>query len=452
MRISTRVSLFYSLISSLVLIIFGATVYLMSSSHAEFEFRETLKKRVIITENFFLEKESFSEKEFEKIREQFLHALPQETEEVIKLDPDTKPIFVESYTEALKQNLLNNNTYSFEKGEFLGESKKFKIDSKNYLIVVTAVDEVGNLNLSFLFWRIITLILIGIPILLMLSFFIVKRALRPLSTKIKHANSISASNLDQRLKIFNPNDEIGLMAIAFNKLLDRLEQAFDAQKEFISNASHEIKNPLTAVMGAAEITLSNKRTEEEYIDSLKVILAESERLNFTVNNLLQLSKVSANEQGVKLENVDFVDLIKKLKESYNFINPQNQIKLYIEAVSNSNQGMVLGNRNLLNTAIVNVLDNACKYSENDVVNVSLIERDIVFLVEIEDNGVGIPPEDLKKITEPFYRSKNSLNIKGSGIGLALCTKIIELHGGNIKFSSIVNQRTTVLIELPKVIF
>ncbi|MFB0925601.1 MAG: histidine kinase dimerization/phospho-acceptor domain-containing protein, partial [Vicingaceae bacterium] len=330
MKISTRLAITFSIISSVIFITFGLTIYVFESNYRKQSFQERLKQRVVITEKIFLEKESFSPIDLEKITNQFLHTLPEETEEVIQIKKNFEPVFKYKYPKKVKSDLSKNNTLEFEYSEIQGESGIFNVKGKEYLIIVTAVDHVGLKNLSFLKNIIIILLLLGIPLISIGSFIIARRALLPISKKIDKANTITATNLHQRLNVHNPNDELGNMAIAFNKLLDRLEESFEAQKAFIRNASHEIRNPLTAIMGEAEVINSRVRTTEEYQKSLTTILSEAETLNLTVNNLLQLSKVNANEESINYHTLQFNDFLIEIKESFDFLNPKNQVSLSLE--------------------------------------------------------------------------------------------------------------------------
>jgi len=426
---------------------FGTTIYLLSSNHREQDFQERLKERVVITEKLFLEKESFGSIELAKITNEFLHTLPEETEEVVQLHSREVPIFKYQYPSSVTERLSSDDFFDFEDAKRQGKGKIFEVDGNNYLIIVTAIDSNGFRNLSFLKKVIILLVLIGLPSIFLLSYLLIYRALLPISKKIAQANKIGASNLHQRLNVENPNDELGKSAIAFNKLLDRLETSFDAQKAFIRNASHEIRNPLTAIMGEAEVAISKSRTNEEYTESMQVILEESEILNSTVNNLLQLSQVSGNEEAIRYEKIDFRKFLYDVKDSFDFVNPNNKIEV---TSSYKDQGlplMIRGNKNLLKTAITNLFDNACKFSSNRKVEVMLTMDDKMLVFTITDIGVGILCNDLDKIISPFYRGKNALKVKGSGIGLSLSSKIIMLHQGQLEIQSKIGTGTKVCVKL-----
>lgn len=448
MKIKTRLALTLSIIASAFFLAFGITVYWLSSNHQKHEFQIRLEERVNITEKIFLEKESFSPAELKKITNQFLHSLPEETEEVVEIKPNKEPSFKYNYPKSVQEELVSNKNLYFEVNDFQGISKIFRVKGKNYLVIVTAIDKVALQNLVFLRNIILLLTVFSIPLIFVGSFAITKRMLLPISKKIEKANTISASNIHQRLKVYNANDELGKLAIAFNNLLNRLEASFESQKAFIRRASHEIRNPVTAIMGEAEITISKSRTSKEYIRSLSTILSEAETLSSSVNNLLELSKVDALDGNIKFEKISFNKLLLEIEESFEFINPLHKIKLHIPIQAKNESIAIMGNRNLLKIAIINLFDNACKFSENKEVNVSLIHEKYRLKLVIIDQGIGILPKDQNKIMEPFYRGNNAMKIKGSGIGLALCSKIIKLHYGRMNIKSEVNLGTEVYIFLP----
>jgi len=446
MRIRTRLSLVFSIIASVLFILFGGSVYYYSSLHRNRDFLNDLRERVEITEKIFLEKESFTEEEFDKIRNQFLHTLPEETEEVVQLDGSGNEKFKYEYPLELQTQLPKNKNLEFKWGNKQGISRLFRVKGKDYLIIVTAMDETGQRYLMDLRKIILSLLIFGIPLIWLSSYLVTRQALMPISKKIEKANSISASNLHQRLEVLNPKDEIGQMAIAFNLLLDRLESSFEAQKAFIRNASHEIRNPLTAILGEAELALSRKRNEDEYKTALKAILYEAEILNQTVSNLLQLSRMQAVDEKIFLESIEMKSFLNEAIKSYTYQNPDHQVKLMFDEWEASMK--VQGNRSLLFVAFSNIIDNACKFSDNQVVEVKVGVRHAEVQISVIDRGVGILKEDLEKVSTPFFRGSNAIGIKGSGIGLSLSVRIIELHGGRLDIESEPGKGTILTISLP----
>jgi signal transduction histidine kinase len=164
---------------------------------------------------------------------------------------------------------------------------------------------------------------------------------------------------------------MGELASAFNSLLDRVEQAFNMQKLFIDNASHEIRNPLTAIMGETELALQRPRSGTEYVDSLTAISREADRLNTLVNDLLQLAGISPKDIAVSRENLPVIELLRAAKEKLNLQSPENQVALdSLDQIPESNIHLE-GNRHLLTTAFFNLMDNASKYSSYKPVAVSL---------------------------------------------------------------------------------
>jgi signal transduction histidine kinase len=447
MKISTRLSITFSIIASTIFIAFGFTVYYFSSSYRHGDFQERLSERIIITEKMFLEKESFSPIEFEKITKQFLHKLPEETEEVVLIQKGKEPIFKHNYPQEYRDKMMIDRTFDFDISDLQGTSKKFRVEGKDYLIIVTAVDRVGLQNISFLKNILLLLVLLGVPLIFIGSFIITIRELLPISKKIDKVNTITISNLHRRLNVHNPSDELGKMATAFNKLLDRLESSFESQKAFIRNASHEIRNPLTAIMGEAEVAMSKSRTTDEYMRSLGTILSEAETLDSTVTNLLQLSKVTASEENIKFETFLFDKFLLEIKEGYDFLNPLNKLSVH---VSDENYS-ISGNKNLLKTAIINLFDNASKFSFNRKVEVVLARNNNLVQLTIKDVGIGILPNDIEKVITPFYRGNNALKEKGSGIGLSLSSKIIKIHKGVLEIRSQIKIGTEIHVKIPIVV-
>ncbi len=271
----------------------------------------------------------------------------------------------------------------------------------------------------------------------------------PISKIIKEVNSIRAENLSFRLGTANGYDELGQLAKTFNNMLDRLQISFDLQSNFINNASHELRNPLTAILGQTEIALNKLRSKEDYLSILKNIELEASRLDFLVNGLLKLAKTDFDSKGIIIEPIRLDELILDIKKNIDTSIPENQIELDFEELpANENAITLLGSESLLKVAFGNILENACKFSDNKKVCIKVFSDTSSILLTIRDEGVGIPESELKNIHEPFFRASNVRGIEGFGFGLPLAYRIIKMHSGEIRVLSQIDKGTLVKIKLP----
>jgi signal transduction histidine kinase len=448
MKIRYRLTLTFSLVVIGIFFLFSCAVYYFSSSYRKSEFNNRLKQRIVITEKIFLEKTN-SPDDFIKIQEQFLNKLPEETEEVVELSDHFRDSLKNIYPDKFLSDLISNKEAFFENDKRQGGGRVFHISGKDYLVLITAVDNIGIRMMDHLITVMVVVMAICVFATIFLSHYISGSLINPISSKIRQANSISARNLYERLATINPDDEMGELASAFNSLLDRVEQAFNMQKLFIDNASHEIRNPLTAIMGETELALQRPRSGTEYVDSLTAISREADRLNTLVNDLLQLAGISPKDIAVSRENLPVIELLRAAKEKLNLQSPENQVALdSLDQIPESNIHLE-GNRHLLTTAFFNLMDNASKYSSYKPVAVSLSSNGDGFIeISIQDEGIGIPENDLKNITQPFHRASNVRQIIGTGIGIPLTLKIIELHGGTLVVNSVLHSGTIAVVTLP----
>ncbi len=216
------------------------------------------------------------------------------------------------------------------------------------------------------------------------------------------------------------------------------------QKEFISNASHELKNPLTAILGETEVALRKSRSEEDYISTLTIIYTEAERLDTLTRNLLSLAQTDYTITNLPQIQIHLNKLIEELYAHFEKTDYKERLNIQIEK---KNQSYIInGNNNLLKIAINNLIDNALKFSYGKMVDIKLSIEDNHIILTIKDNGIGIPMNEQNNIFQPFYRASNTRSYKGSGVGLALSDKIIRLHNGSITINSETNEGTEVKVE------
>jgi len=255
--------------------------------------------------------------------------------------------------------------------------------------------------------------------------------------------------LNMRVNEGNGTDEIAQLAITFNQMLERLESAFEMQRSFVSNASHELRTPLTSITGQIEVSLMNSRTQVEYEAILESVLEDIKNLNALSNGLLDLAKASSDISAITLYPLRIDEILWETRAE--IIERKKDYKISIEfrePIEDEKELTVIGNDHLLKTAIVNLMDNACKFSPNKSVEIYLSVKAKCIVTEFTDNGMGIDPDDLEKIFHPFFRSNNAKNISGNGLGLTLTDKIIRLHQGTILIESRLQKGTTVTVCIP----
>jgi signal transduction histidine kinase len=237
------------------------------------------------------------------------------------------------------------------------------------------------------------------------------------------------------------------MTTTFNHMLDRLQNAFDTQRNFISNASHEIKNPLTAIIGEVDVALEKRRSGEEYETSLRTVMEEADRLNMLVTNLLSLAKTGWEDSQIIRSEFRLDELLMETIPELKIRQPASKIKIdFSEIPEDPDLLQIYGNANLLRVALVNLLENACKFSDFEEVKVKLYMEGEKICLTVSDQGVGIPSSELRNIKEPFYRAQNARSFKGVGIGVSLTDKIIRMHQGSLELASIEGEGTTASVH------
>lgn len=443
MKIRNRLSWLVSLTAVGVFFLFGWSIYELDSQFYFEGFYKRLEDRLSMVE---IEYKDYPH-EFENTNwNDPLDAYYEDKELAIVLDEDGARLLKELLNSEWKFPLSGKEIFRFQLDEKQGVGKIISDQNKKVALLVIAVDKDGYDKLQFLKRSLFIEGTIAIFLLVLVMRFEIRRLLLPLENKIQRASKISGNRLNLRLHVKNPEDEIGKVALAFNKMLDRLEIAFEAQKQFVRNASHEIKNPLTAIKGEIELLSQKERSLEEYKAALSIIATEANRLEVLTQQLLDLEKANAMDEISNPEVFSVEQTILEVAEKF----PPQLVKLTLSEVKNS--CFIKGRSKLLQMALSNLVENGLKYSNNLQIEIKfqLIQNQGV--ITIIDQGVGIPATELKKIFQPLYRASNALSIKGHGIGLSLTKRIIELHGGTIKLESKEQQGTTVTVALPGIKF
>jgi len=297
-------------------------------------------------------------------------------------------------------------------------------------------------------------ICVSIPVLLLLSFliglFLTRKLIKPFAVISESAQRISIKELNEnRLPVINSQDELGMLTIAINQLLDRLNDAINSQQQFVADAAHELRTPLAIIQGEIEITLRTTCDMEEYGDTLKSNLEEVHRLSAITENLIALTRLDVGKQILDKENLNLIELVQSVIDRFLIVLHGRQISC---SFSQTEPISFVGNKACLQQLLINLLDNAIKYSpDGSSVTITLTQDNENVKISIADEGIGILSTEIPLIFNRFYRvdKSRSSHIKGSGLGLAIVKSIVDLHQGTIEVKSEEGKGSVVMVSLPK---
>jgi heavy metal sensor kinase len=331
-------------------------------------------------------------------------------------------------------------------------SRVHHIGKNNSLVVRLAVNEEP---LWKEFWEMVSMLAIGLPVAVILvaltGYLVAARALKPVDAMAQRASQITAEQLNERLVIENPDDELGHLGTAFNTALARLEHSFEQLRRFTADASHELRTPLTAIKSVGEVSLAMPGDVNYYRDVIGSMLEEANRLTHLVDSLLTMARADAGRIRLHRVNVNLFDLAKESCGLLDVLAEEKQQTIDLDGDESTN---VLADRTILRQALVNLVHNAVKYSPvNGSIQIRIAESGGGAVVEVHDSGPGIPPEHRARIFERFYRVDKSRAraAGGAGLGLSIAQWAVAIHGGTIEVECEPESGSTFRISLPRTI-
>ena len=447
MSIAKKITLLFAILSAVIISLLSGFVWYFSNEFAFEDFYKRLEARVNIAAQIKLYQDD-NNSVYAKMRNQYLERLPSEKEYIIeagkteqKLDRELPESFYKRINTGLTARYRTEN--HFYAGKF------FKNSSGGYIVIVSANDPVGFRELKDLQ----KILIIGFFLSVLLSFIVGWKfsnyMLQPLRNIIKSVKHMKAENLHMRLDVKKGKDEMTQLAETFNNMLNRLETAFETQNNFISNASHELRTPLTIISGELELAINTKQDAEKQHKALTKIKDEADRLEHILTSLLGLAQSGFNGKNQPWEQVRIDEVVWEVIEAVNLVHPENKIEVDLSKLpEDENQLVIRAIKNLVKLAISNIVSNACKYSNNNVVTVLIETNQNIVSVAVTDRGIGIPQSDIQHIFEPFYRASNTNEFKGYGVGLPLSLNIVRLHRGSIGIKSQVGVGTEIKVMIP----
>lgn len=452
MPIRKRITRTYVALSSFSTLLLSLVILFLFKNNNEYYFLKRLHDRAKIAAAIHTQNDPVKTKYFKEFRKDGLVEMINENEYFIPISAQNTFVFnpaidvpASFYAEVIK-----NNDSWIEKDSQYHYGQVFESNGKKFMVIVTARDRRGNTSTIY----ILEILFFGGIAFVILAYFLgryfAKRVLNPVSRITSEVKRISASNLHNRLQNSNVDDEIADLTNTFNDMLDRLETSFEIQSNFINNASHELKTPITTIIAEAEIMLLKERDKAEYIASLENIYSQANRLGILTESLLKLTQTGYDGKKQLLDVVRIDELLMDVKSDLNKIFPENRVTLKLNKLPDDETLLLLPcNKSLLELSINNIITNGVKYSNNEEVFVSLQADSHGIKIAISDLGIGIPPEDIPHLYEPFFRGKEASKFKGYGLGLPLAMKIIRMHNGELHIQSEPNKGTIVNITFKK---
>lgn len=453
MKIRTQITLLFTIITISILLMFAAIIYFSAKENREQEFYTVLKKEAETKANLFF-KGQVDSKTLQNIYKNNRVTI-NEVEVAIYntsfqlLYHDAVSIDFVKETKEMINNIEKKGETQFYQKDWQVVGLRYSFEGKDYIVTAAAYDEYGYSKLNNLLKNSLLVLFFSILFIFIAGRIFSKKVFKPVKEMTDSANNISATNLYLRLNTKNNKDEISELGNTFNGMLDRLENSFDAQKNFVSNISHELRTPLSAIISELELAIGKEQDKEAYKNAIKNSLNDAKKIVRLSNSLLDLAKASYDPSEIAFKVIRIDEILLDAKHQVQQANTDYRIDLHFESdIDDENKISIKGNEYLLKVAFANLFENGCKFSRDKecIAFISLDNNDV--LLQFKDKGIGISASDLNNIFTPFYRGENKQFADGNGIGLSLTKKIVLLHKGKISVASQPNTGTTFNVELP----
>lgn len=452
MNIRNKLTLLFTFLFAVILLFLTVFIYISSAETRKDEYYKRLRQLAITKADLLLGA---------KVAPDVLQLIYKNAdslfqEEVAIYDTSFKLLYHDAVdidkvkeTQAMIDEIIEKGEIQFKIGKLQAVGFLYHYRGADYVITTAALDEYGLTKLNNLKYTLLLSSLSSLLLIIIAGRLFAKRALKPVTEMVDKVEEITATNLDLRINTENPRDEIGVLADTFNLMLDRLENSFDSQKQFVSNISHELRTPLSTIIAELELSQYKDRSNDEYKQVIELALNDAKKLVRLSNSLLDFAKASYDQTGISFKKIRLDEILLDARSQTIQGNPHYKVNIVFKnEIDNERNITINGNEYLLRVSFINLIENACKFSKDHqcTILISFIKGNTV--LSFKDNGIGIPEEDIPLLFNPFYRGKNKSFVDGNGIGLPLTEKIMIMHNGEISVESTINQGTTFIIKLP----
>jgi signal transduction histidine kinase len=440
------------LISSGALLLVLVALYIAVYSFFTADFYSRLTDRTNLASQLYLKADELAADSLLQVQQQYLEKFPGE---VIRIyDEDNLSAFKMDHniywTKDIIEQVRRDGYIEYEEGRRKVVGRFYHDNQGDFVILASAIDINSQRRMIILGQIASALFIVFGVILFFAGRMFAQKALSPVDKIIAQIRNIRSSNLHLRVSQVKSKDEIAELIENFNRLLAHLQNAFELQQTFVANASHELRTPLTSIMGEVEVALEKKRDQAEYERILSSIANDGARLQETITSLMELAQVDLNYTRAKLTPVRVDELVWELEEQWSARKGAGMLKIQLAALPDDEELLTIAaNKSMLYIALNNIIDNAFKYSEPHPVTLSFEATASHIMIAVTDEGPGISKENSEKIFAPFFRANKDRSIAGSGIGLYITSKIVELFKGTIRVEPGAQAGSTFIVEFLK---
>ncbi|SEO72392.1 Signal transduction histidine kinase [Flavobacterium sp. CF108] len=439
MTLKNRISLLVSLLFTILFGLASTVIFVLYSNFRKEEFRDRLEIKALSNIKLLVNVKEVDDQLLKMIDQNSINKLYDE--KTLVFDSHFKLIYssiddakINWSVEDLKY-LKKHKTFFKQQGDYEVYGVFYDTKDQDFYALISATDDYGKRKLLFLRYTLIISYILFTCICWVLTSFMVKKAMNPLSLFHQKIKNINENNLDTRIASKSNKDEIDLIANEFNFMMDRIEVSYQKQKEFTAHASHELRTPLSRITAQIENTVADPATSAKGKTFLTTILSDVNHLTELISSLLILSKIdnNKNNEDNEVHRMDEIlfSAIENLKKSF----PEFIILFEIEESDNLDTALeVKGNKNLLEIALINVLKNACVYSDNKQALVKISTQENHLVISVLNTGKTLSEAEQKNLFQPFMRGKNSKGTSGFGLGLRIVNRILTLHKSFITYS------------------
>jgi len=449
MTLKNRISLLVSLLFTILFGLASTLIFVLYSNFRKEEFRDRLEIKALSNIKLLVNVKEVDDQLLKMIDQNSINKLYDE--KTLVFDSNYKLIY--SSIDDAKINwsindlkyLKKHKTFFKQQGNYEVYGVFYDTKDKDFYALISAKDDYGKRKLLFLRYTLIISYVFFTCICWVLTSFMVKKVMNPLSIFHQKIKNINENNLDTRVSLKDNKNEIDLIANEFNFMMDRIEISYQKQKEFTAHASHELRTPLSRITSQIENVVSDPSTSDKGKSFLKVILSDVNQLTQLIHSLLILSKIdNKGRESSEVHRMDEIlfSAIENLNKSF----PDFLIHFEMEESDSLDSALeIKGNKNLLEIALGNVLKNACIYSDKKQAKVKISTKNNHLVISVYNIGETLNEIEQENLFQPFMRGTNAKGTSGFGLGLRIVQRILTLHNCTITYS--VPEKNTNLFQL-----